>query len=97
MERTEKTTLTNMCMIYDAEGNVVVQEKIRKNYKGIIFPGGHVENHESIVRSSVPLTLHYAKGRVDAPLTVARPSQNPDVRLSRIRLFTKLIIHNHLS
>lgn len=36
-------------------------------------------------------------GRVDAPLTVARPSQNPDMRLSRIRLFTKLIIHNHLS
>ena len=32
-------------------------------------------------------------GRVDAPLTVVRPSQNPDVRLFRIRLFAKRIVH----
>lgn len=40
-------------MIYDAEDNVVVQEKITNDYKGIIFPGGHVENHESIVDSTI--------------------------------------------
>ena len=32
-------------------------------------------------------------GRVDAPLAVVRPSQNPDLRLSRIRLFAKRIVH----
>lgn len=53
MKRREKITLTNMCMIYDAEDNVVVQEKITNDYKGIIFPGGHVENHESIVDSTI--------------------------------------------
>ena len=31
--------------------------------------------------------------RVDAPLAVVRPSQNPDLRLSRIRLFAKRIVH----
>lgn len=36
--------------------------------------------------------LHsYFIGRVDAPLTVVRSSQNPDLRLSRIRLFIWLI------
>lgn len=53
MERTEVVTLTNMCMIYDDDNNVVVQEKIGKDYKGLIFPGGHVEHHESIVDSTI--------------------------------------------
>ena len=43
MERTECVTLTNMCMIYDDKGNVLVEEKVGKNYKGLIFPGGHIE------------------------------------------------------
>ena len=37
--------------------------------------------------------IGYFRCRVDAPLTVVRPSQNPDLRLSRIRLFTKRIVH----
>lgn len=53
MERTEPITLTNMCMIYDNKGNVVVQEKIGKDDKGIVFPGGHVEIHEPIVDSMI--------------------------------------------
>lgn len=52
MERQEKVILTNMCMIYDDNGNVLVQEKI-KNNNGLIFPGGHVEMGESIVDSMV--------------------------------------------
>lgn len=53
LERTEKITLTNMCMIYDDNNNVVVQEKIGDTYTGLIFPGGHVEYHESIVDSMI--------------------------------------------
>ena len=37
--------------------------------------------------------IGYFRCRVDAPLAVVRPSQNPDLRLSRIRLFAKRIIH----
>lgn len=35
----------------------------------------------------------YFRCRVDAPLAVVRPSQNPDLRLSRIRLFAERIVH----
>lgn len=53
MKRTEKVTLTNMCMIYDDKGNVLIEEKIVRNYKGLIFPGGHLERGEPIVDSVI--------------------------------------------
>lgn len=48
----EKVELTNMCMIYDNNGNVLVQER-NKNWKGIAFPGGHVDKGESLVASTI--------------------------------------------
>lgn len=53
MERTEAITLTNMCMIYDDDGRVLVEEKIGKGIRGLIFPGGHVEYHEPIADSMI--------------------------------------------
>lgn len=53
MERQDKVIFTNMCMIYDKNGNVLVEEKVVKNYKGLIFPGGHVEERESITDSMI--------------------------------------------
>ena len=52
---TEKGTieLTNMVMIEDkATGKVLVQERI-KSWKGLSFPGGHVEAGESFVDSAI--------------------------------------------
>lgn len=49
----ENVTLTNMCMIINKpEKKVVVQNRI-KNWKGIAFPGGHIEKGESIVKSVI--------------------------------------------
>lgn len=48
MERAERVILTNLCMIYDGS-KVLVEEKVGKGAGGIIFPGGHVEEHEPIV------------------------------------------------
>lgn len=48
MERTERVILTNLCMIRDGT-KVLVEEKVGKGADGIIFPGGHVEEHEPIV------------------------------------------------
>lgn len=48
MARTEVVTLTNMCMIYDGD-RVLVQDRVDAKYKGITFPGGHVEPGESFV------------------------------------------------
>lgn len=46
----EKIELTNMCMIYDQEGNILIQNRT-KSWCGVAFPGGHVEPKESIVDS----------------------------------------------
>ena len=47
MSRTENTIFTNMCMIYDGKGNVLVQDRVDPSWPGIAFPGGHVEPGES--------------------------------------------------
>lgn len=45
--------LTTMCMIRDCQSNrVVVQDRV-KSWKGINFPGGHVENGESIMSAAI--------------------------------------------
>ena len=53
MERITPVELTNTCMVYDGQGNVLVEEKILKDRKGLIFSGGHVENNESVVDSVI--------------------------------------------
>lgn len=53
LERQDKVILTNMCMIYDDKGNVLVENKIRKQGSGLIFPSVHVEERESIVDSRI--------------------------------------------
>jgi 8-oxo-dGTP diphosphatase len=40
-------------MIYDNQGNVLVEEKLVHNSKGLIFPGGHVESNESVADSMI--------------------------------------------
>ena len=52
MERTERVTLTNMCMIRNGS-KVLLEEKVGEYAGGIIFPGGHVEEHEPIVDSVI--------------------------------------------
>lgn len=47
MDRSEKVVFTNMCMIYDNKGNVLVQDRKDPEWDGITFPGGHVEKEES--------------------------------------------------
>ncbi len=49
----ENVIFTNMCMIYDDKGNVLVQDRISSKWPGITFPGGHVENGESFVDSVI--------------------------------------------
>jgi len=53
MSRTEKAIFTNMCMVQDAEGNVLVQDRVDPSWRGIAFPGGHVEAGEAFVDSVI--------------------------------------------
>ena len=53
MSRAERTILTNMCMVSDGCGNVLMQNRTDPAWPGLSFPGGHVEPGESIVASVV--------------------------------------------
>ena len=53
MSAVEKVILTNMCMIYDGNGNVVVQDRKNPNWPGIVFPGGHVDYGEAFTDSVI--------------------------------------------
>ena len=47
MDRTEKVIFTNMCMVTDGAGNVLIQDRVDPDWPGAAFPGGHVERGES--------------------------------------------------
>lgn len=53
MTRTEECILTNMCMVYDDRGNILVQDRKDPDWPGITFPGGHVEKGESFVAATI--------------------------------------------
>ena len=52
MSRAERVILTNMCMVYDGD-RILVQNKVNDDWTGLCFPGGHVENRESFVKSVI--------------------------------------------
>ena len=52
MASDERVILTNMCMIRNGT-KVLVEDKITKDTRGIMFPGGHVEKDEPIVDSVI--------------------------------------------
>ena len=53
MSRSEKAIFTNLCMVYDHEGNILVQNRRAQDWPGLCFPGGHVEPGESFVESVI--------------------------------------------
>ena len=69
MSRWEEVELTNMCMICDGNGNVLVQNK--KNnpaWSGWNFPGGHVEKGEYVT----PAVIREMKE--ETGLTIKKPN-----------------------
>ena len=53
MAREEKAIFTNLCMVTDGNGKVLVQDRKDPDLGGITFPGGHVEPGESFVESAI--------------------------------------------
>lgn len=52
MKRTELTELTTLCMIYKGD-KLLLQNRVKEDWKGYTFPGGHVEPGESFVLSVI--------------------------------------------
>ncbi len=46
MARQESAIFTNLIMLYDEEGRILVEDRKDPNWPGLCFPGGHVEPGE---------------------------------------------------
>ena len=53
MSRSEQAIFTNLCMVYDDAGNILVQNRLDPDWPGICSPGGHVEPGESFAESVI--------------------------------------------
>lgn len=53
MAHRETVVLTNMCMVYDNQGNILVQDRLDPDWPGVTFPGGHVEPGESFTKAVI--------------------------------------------
>lgn len=52
MGRTERVELTTLCLIRRG-GEILLQDRLKKDWPGLTLPGGHVEPGESIVDSVI--------------------------------------------
>ena len=52
MGRTENVELTNLCLIRRGD-EILLQNRIKADWRGLALPGGHVEPGESIVDSVI--------------------------------------------
>ena len=68
MAREERAEFTNMCMITDGSGNVLVLDRQNPDWPGVTFPGGHVEHGESFTESVI------REVREETGLTVEDPA-----------------------
>ena len=52
MRRVETVELTNLCLIR-CGGDILLQNRVKADWRGLALPGGHVEPGESIVDSVI--------------------------------------------
>ena len=53
MARSESAIFTNLCMVYDYAGNILVEDRKDPDWPGLCFPGGHVEPGGSFVEAVI--------------------------------------------
>ena len=67
MDRTERVELTTLTMVTDAQGRMLVQDRLDPNWGGICFPGGHVEPGESVVCAAIREVFEETGLRIENP------------------------------
>lgn len=82
MSRTTHTILCNLCMVEDLKnGKVVLQYRSPERYKkwsGYAFPGGHIEEGESLAESVIREVYEETGLTIAAPKLVAVKDWEPD-------------------
>lgn len=67
MAKAEPAIFTNMCMVCDGAGNILVQDRKKPDWPGLCFPGGHVEPGESFVASVIREVWEETGLRIEDP------------------------------
>mgnify|MGYP000010862953 FL=1 len=82
MSRKTPTVLTNLCLVEDPKnGKVVLQYRSPERYKkwsGYAFPGGHIEEGESLVESVIREVYEETGLTIADPKLVAVKDWEPD-------------------
>ena len=82
MSRATSTVLTNLCLVEDpTNGKVVLQYRSPDRYKkwsGYAFPGGHIEEGESLVESVIREVYEETGLTIADPKLVAVKDWEPD-------------------
>jgi 8-oxo-dGTP diphosphatase len=52
MSKCEKAIITVLGMVYDGN-KILLQDRVKKDWCGLTFPGGHVEKEESFVKAII--------------------------------------------
>lgn len=63
----EQVKLMNLCMVTDAHGRVLVQNRRKNDWDGLTFPGGKVEQGEALTASVI------REVREETGLTIIEP------------------------
>lgn len=52
MERTENVELAVICLVYH-DNKILLQDRVKEDWKGYTLPGGHVERDESFIDAAI--------------------------------------------
>ncbi|MCQ1530721.1 8-oxo-dGTP diphosphatase [Lutispora saccharofermentans] len=52
MSKCEKAIVTVLCMVYNGN-KILLQDRVKKDWRGLTFPGGHVEKEESFIQAVI--------------------------------------------
>ena len=94
MARSEQAIFTNLCMVYDDAGNILVQDRLDPAWPGLCFPGGNVEPGESFVESVIREVWEETGLTIENPILCGTKQFQTDSNERYVVLFYKT---NHFS
>ena len=63
----EPVILTNMCMVTNEKGRFLTQNRVNKSWPGVAFPGGHVEQGESLTSAVIREIFEETGLKIETP------------------------------
>lgn len=67
MSREEKAIFTVLCMVYDENGNILVEDRKNPDWPGVTLPGGHVEPEEPFTQAAIRETYEETGLMIENP------------------------------